>query len=238
MKTVIFDLDGTLLPINADLFLNNYFKLMAKQAEKYNYDPEAFINAVMAGTKAMLNNDGSMTNEKRFWAVFTEALGEKDGRLESIFDEFYLNIYPKLRSTAQPNEKIKKCAETLLNKGYELVVATNPLFPRTAIEQRIRWSGLKPEIFRWITCYENSSYSKPHLGFYKEILKNLQEEPENCLMIGNDPQEDMCVVKLGMQAFLLKDQMIAKEKELSGDCQFMVGYIEDLWQFVNELPEL
>ncbi|MBO4954530.1 MAG: HAD family hydrolase, partial [Clostridia bacterium] len=77
IKTVLFDLDGTLLPMDQDVFIGAYFKGLATFLAPHGYDPKALIDAVWAGTKAMIKNDGTKTNEKAFWQVFTSIFGEE-----------------------------------------------------------------------------------------------------------------------------------------------------------------
>jgi phosphoglycolate phosphatase-like HAD superfamily hydrolase len=90
MNTCIFDLDGTLLPMpDQELFLDTYFKVLAAKFAPHGYDPGKLTKAVWTGTKAMLDNDGTMTNEQRFWSTFEAILGEEGKQLEPLFDEFY-----------------------------------------------------------------------------------------------------------------------------------------------------
>ena len=58
ITTVLFDLDGTLLPMDQEIFVKTYFSLLAKKLAPHGYEPEALINAVWAGTRAMVKNTG------------------------------------------------------------------------------------------------------------------------------------------------------------------------------------
>ncbi|MBQ5749335.1 MAG: HAD family hydrolase, partial [Oscillospiraceae bacterium] len=88
-KAILFDLDGTLLPMDLDIFIKEYFSLLAQTAAPHGYKPDDLIGAVWAGTKAMLNNDGGASNEVRFWDAFAGILGEQVRQLEPLFAEFY-----------------------------------------------------------------------------------------------------------------------------------------------------
>jgi FMN phosphatase YigB (HAD superfamily) len=209
MNTVIFDLDGTLLPMpDQDLFLNTYFKALAKKLVPYGINAQELIKAVWEGTKAMITNDGTKTNEERFWDTFCAVLGDEVRKLESVFEDFYTNEFNETKCATSENPLAKECIHMLKEKGYRLILATNPVFPRVATFARIKWAGLNPEDFELITTYENSSYCKPNLDYYREILKTIGKEPGECMMVGNDVKEDMGVLKLGMDAFLLKDCLI------------------------------
>lgn len=237
MNTCIFDLDGTLLPMpDQELFLDTYFKAMATKFVPHGYDPKELIKAVWTGTKAMIENDGTMPNERRFWTVFEAIMGDKAMQLEPLFDEFYRNEFTQAKSTTTTHPHAKECIRLLKEKGYTLGLATNPLFPRVATHTRLSWAGLTPEDFDLITTYENSTYCKPKLEYYEEVLKNLGKEAKECIMIGNDVKEDMCAAGLGMDTYLLTDCLICPEGEdISG---YQKGNFDELLSFINGLPNL
>lgn len=237
MNTFIFDLDGTLLPMpDQELFLNTYFKALSIKFMPLGYDPKELTKAVWIGTKAMIENDGTMTNEQRFWSVFCSVMGEAARELEERFDEFYRNEFAEAKAATSSHPLAPECIRLLKEKGYSLILATNPLFPRVATHIRLGWAGLKPSDFERITTYENSSYCKPNLEYYKEILRLCAKQPSDCIMVGNDVREDMCAAKLGMDTYLLKDCLICPEGEdISGMKQ---GSFEELLTFIQELPVL
>lgn len=213
MKAVLFDLDGTLLPMNQEEFTSTYFKLLSKAMEKYGYSPEHMMKAVWTGTKAMVLNDGSSTNEETFWREFGK-LFDRDVRAdEPLFSAFYENEFEGARACCGFTEDAKKLVDEAKSMGYRVVLATNPLFPAIATEKRMEWAGLKPEDFELYTTYEHIGYCKPNIKYYEEILKRIGVAPEDCLMIGNDVTEDMVAEKLGMKVFLLTDCIINKENK-------------------------
>ena len=208
IDTVLFDLDGTLLSMDQDTFVKSYFGLLGQFAASQGWDMRETMQAVAAGTKAMVKNDGSMTNEQRFWETFTALSGRERESAESIFLYFYQNDFEKLSGLAQGTGEAARLVRRIRKKGRRTVLATNPLFPRIATEARIRWAGLSAEDFDWITTYENSRFCKPSPDYYREVLAAVGAHPENCLMIGNDTQEDMCTADLGMQVYLVTDHLI------------------------------
>ncbi len=234
MNTVIFDLDGTLLPMNQDLFIQTYFKELVKAAVPFGYSPDDLQKAVWLGTKAMLDNDGSMTNEGRFWDSFVKAFGEEVRAMEPEFHRFYQNEFTKAKVATSPTPLSDKCIKILKKKGYTITLATNPLFPRIATQTRMSWAGLDPLDFELITTYENSRYCKPKLEYYKDVLAEIGKEADECIMIGNDVREDMCAEKLGMDTFLLTDCIIDHGEDIS---KYRQGSFEDLYEFINKLPE-
>lgn len=232
MNTIIFDLDGTLLPMDQEQFIQIYFKELAKTAASFGYLPEDMQKAVWIGMKAMLENDGSMTNEERFWESFVKIFGEEVRAMEPEFHKFYLNEFSKAKIATVPTPLSNKSVKILKEKGYKVALATNPLFPRIATLTRMEWAGLDPLDFEIITTYENSSFCKPKLEYYKEVLAELGKDANECIMIGNDVREDMCAAKLGMDTFLLTDCVIDHGKDIS---KYKRGNFEELYNFIIQL---
>lgn len=213
INTILFDLDGTLLPMDQEKFVNGYFKMLAAKLAPYGYEPQQLINAILAGIEAMIKNDGSQLNEDAFWKRFVDIYGDKVLADKPVFEDFYKNEFQDARSFCGFNPKAAETVRSLKDKGYRVVLATNPLFPSIATESRIRWAGLEPSEFDLYTTYENTPYCKPNLDYYRDILKRIDCRPEECLMVGNDVGEDMVVEALGMQVFLLTDCLINTQKK-------------------------
>lgn len=233
-KIVLFDLDGTLLPMDQDVFVKTYFGYLAAKVAPYGYaDPKQLVNAIWAGTAAMVRNDGSCTNEDAFWNCFSGIYGEKVLEDKPLFEEFYRVEFQQARNACGFNPLSARTVEALKQMGLRVVLATNPIFPAVATQSRIRWAGMEPENFELYATYENSHYCKPNLDYYREILDRLHCAPEDCLMVGNDVTEDMAAQNLGMAVFLLTDCLINKEdRDISvypnGDLEALMDYIQSL----------
>ena len=227
--TILFDLDGTLLQFSQKEFVNVYLGEIAKVFVGLGLDAGASVKALWAGTKAMVLNDGSMPNAGRFWGAFSGALGLTDAqaaRVEAACDGFYANEFEAVRSVLKPSAIAERLVRAMASKGYTLVLATNPLFPLCGVETRLRWAGLCAEDFLLVTHYQNSTYCKPNLGYYREILGKIGKAPEQCLMAGNSPAEDMVAGTLGMETFLVTDCL---ENETDADISvFRSGTLAEL----------
>ncbi len=210
--TVLFDLDGTLLPMDQDEFTRGYFGLLAKKGALFGYEPEKLIKVVWAGTKAMVKNDGKVTNEEKFWAVFAEFYGREALKDIRIFNEFYEKEFDGARAFCGYTPKAAETVERAITLGLRVALATNPLFPKTATEKRILWAGLEPDSFELFTTYENSHFCKPNPAYYQEVADKLCVSPRNCLMVGNDVSEDAAAEQIGMKVFLLTDCFINKDR--------------------------
>ncbi len=233
IKAVLFDLDGTLLPMDQDEFTKAYFSGISGALYHYGYEPKELIGAIWSGTKAMIMNKGEKTNEQIFWEDFCTHYGSKAKEDIIYFDAFYRNDFDKVREVCGFSEYAKKTVELIKEKGLRTALATNPIFPSIATEKRISWAGLKKEDFEIFTTYENSRYSKPNPKYYLDILDQLKIKPEECLMVGNDVGDDMIVEALGMKVFLLTDCLINKDGVDIN--RYPHGDFESLYAFINAL---
>ena len=233
IKAVLFDLDGTLLKMDQDEFVKTYFKYLAKHLAPRGYEPDKLLKVFWAGVGAMVANDGSVTNEEAFWKAFTQAYGETSIEDKPYLDDFYKNGFNQVQEVCGLYEEAKEIVTLVKEKGKLVVLATNPLFPHTATENRIRWAGLETTDFVEYTTYENCHFCKPNPKYYEEILEKLNLKPEECIMVGNDVEEDMVPAdNLGMSRFLLTNCLInKKEKDISAIVQ---GDFKDLKKFLEE----
>ena len=233
ITTILFDLDGTLLPMNQDRFAGAYVKGLTIAAEPAGYSPMILSTAIMAGTAAMVKNNGEKTNEEVFWDTLERTYGESVKNDIHLFDEFYATDFQKIKDVCGFEPKAAELIRYIKEKGFRVVLATNPLFPSVATESRIRWAGLNPDDFELYTTYETSRYCKPNLDYYREVLKQLHVAPEECLMVGNDVAEDMIAEQLGMKVFLLTDCLINKN---NADISiYLHGSFDELKAFIDNL---
>lgn len=217
IQYILFDLDGTLLPMDQDHFVRTYMGLLSAYMEPHGFEAKRFIETIWRGTGAMFKNDGAVTNETVFWNIFTAAYGPEVRQFEPILDKFYRTRFADVRSACGYNAKASQTVAKLKEMGYKLVLATQPIFPAIATEQRMLWAGLDRNLFQLYTTYENSNYCKPNPVYYQQILNKIGAKADQCLMVGNDATEDMVAQTLGMKVYLLTDCLINKEgKDLSG----------------------
>ncbi len=233
IKTVLFDLDGTLLPMDQDEFVKAYFGGIAKKLAPHGYEAKKAVDTIWQGTGVMIFNDGKKTNEKAFWDYFTSVYGNECLKDTPVFDDFYQREFDEIKKVCSLNKKANEVIKKIKQMGYRVALATNPIFPPLATLKRIKWAGIEPSEFELITTYDNSSFCKPNLKYYEEIVSKLGVKSEECLMVGNDVIDDMCVTKLGMKVFLVTDCLINKG---SADInEYPHGNLDDLLQFVKKL---
>ncbi|HAG70142.1 MAG TPA: HAD family hydrolase [Lachnospiraceae bacterium] len=233
LEMVMFDLDGTLLPMDMDEFTGGYFKMLAKKLEPYGYELDSLVKSIWHGTAAMVRNDGSCSNEEAFWKDFAGTYGERALKDKVLFDEFYANEFDRARQFCGFEQKAAETVKWIKACGLRTALATNPLFPSVATETRIRWAGLEPDDFEFITTYENISFCKPNPDYYREVLKRAGMKAESCLMVGNDVGEDMVAANLGMKVFLLTDCLINKFGEDID--KYPHGGFDDLRNYLQQI---
>jgi len=236
MNTFLFDLDGTLLPLREDEFIEIYMTGLLKKMITAGMSKEKFAQALWGGIDVMRKNTGKMTNESVFWGTFGKILDIDYKPIEALFLEYYINDFSEIKKATTYTPLAAECINTLKDKGYQMILATNPLFPKVATYQRIKWAGLKPEDFLFVTTIENSYYSKPNLNYYQDILDKFHLKPQDCIMVGNDVEEDMIASKLGIDVFLVKDCLVNRLNKDSSI--YKQGKLEDLLEFIVRLPKL
>ena len=235
IKAVLFDLDGTLLSMNQDHFIECYLRGITAHLAPYGYDPALFAKALWKGTSAGIKNNGEKSNEKVFWEVFSSCFPDRDFSEDiKYFDEFYAEKFDSIRDKVVKDEPMaRKAFEHIKAKGLRTVLATNPLFPAVATEKRISWAGFAPSDFEFFTTFENSSFSKPNLEYYKWVAFKMGLSPEECLMVGNDVSDDMVAENLGMKVFLLTDNLI--NKDCADISCYPQGSFADLINYVDSI---
>ena len=232
IKFVLFDLDGTLLPMDQDIFAKYYFGTLASRLSPLGYEKEALIKSIWAGTAAMVCNDGQKTNEEAFWDKFTSIWGEGARSHLPEFEAYYEEDFPQVKASCGFDPTAAEAVKAIKAMGLCTALATNPIFPEIATRQRIAWAGLSPDDFELFTTYENSCHCKPNLKYYQDVLEKLGAKPEECLMVGNDVGEDMIAKELGMKVFLIPKHLINKEGlDISvypqGDFAALINYVKE-----------
>lgn len=231
--TVLFDLDGTLLPMDLDSFLDRYFKALCKRFA-IGMEPEFFVKSLYASTMEMIkNNDPDKTNQDIFMEDFFKRVPLNPEESIPQFDDFYATDFPKIKDQINlclEGWQAKKVVDALFDAGYQVVIATNPLFPREAVLERLRWVGLDKYPYKLVTSYEDMHYCKPNPNYFKEICEKIGVDPQECLMVGNDMEEDLPSSTLGMKTFIVEDFIIDRGSDkFTPDGR---GSFDDLYQAI------
>ena len=208
LSGVLFDLDGTLLDIDLDSFFSEYFAALGPVLAEALGRPEdvrAGLDAVLDGTRAMSMPHPERTNREAFNARFHELTGadlDMEGYAAPL-ERFYRDVFPTLRGSMGPREGARAAVQTALDLRLKVAVATNPIFPRSAVLERMRWAGIDDLPVQAITTYENMHTAKPNPAYFLETAKLLGVEPAEALMVGDDRVLDMVAADVGMKTFFV-----------------------------------
>ncbi len=193
IKTVLFDLDDTLLGNNMENFLPHYFALLEKYAVRH-LGISGFVPPMLRATEVMTRNTNpSLTNSDVFWREVSGLIDLDRATAEPLFDEFYRGEFNQLQDTTETFPAAAELVSTCFRNGYDVVIATNPMFPRTAVEARLEWAGVSLSDFPYklVTTYENMHATKPHREYYEQILAEINCAPAEALMVGDDWRRDI-----------------------------------------------
>lgn len=219
IKAILFDLDGTLTIMDQEEFMRNYIGLLAPRFS-HLISPEKFGKHVLRSTEVMIKEPKEgKTNLQTFFDEFSRATGLTYSTLWPIFEEFYKTDFPALKCLIKVNPDGKHAVESATQQGYLVAIASNPVMPTLAIEERIRWAGLSPEQFTFIPSIESFHFCKPQLGFYEEMAQSMGLSPRECMMVGNHPIEDLAAREIGMKTFLAGIPTEEIQTDYYGDLQ-------------------
>lgn len=204
-QAILFDLDGTLLEVNMDRFLDEYLAGMAEELAPM-VEPDSLPEIVQQIVRnVLLDTRPQYTNEEVFWQQFEALSGVGKQHLSPAVQAFHQRRLPQLAHLGEPAAGGRQAVNAARRGTDRLVLATQPLYPKAAIGERVRWAGLGPDEFNFITTFENMSTCKPWPQYYADILAALGvTDPSRVLMVGNDPILDMAAGSVGVQTFLLE----------------------------------
>jgi FMN phosphatase YigB (HAD superfamily) len=201
---LLLDLDDTLLENNIEEFLPRYLGAFANEVASF-IDPNRFIETLLAGTREMVKNRRpDCTLKETFDAAFFPALGVEAGQFQGFADKFYEEVFPTLQGLTHPIPEAVHLVEQAELRGYRMAIATNPLFPLTAVLQRLAWANLPVEkhLFEVIASYETFHFTKPDPAFFVEVLGRMGWPSGAVAVVGDDiDREIIASRKLGLSAF-------------------------------------
>ena len=232
---VLFDLDGTLLPMEQDRFGAWSLPRLAQFAAPEGVDPKVLLKLIYRGWAAMVQNDGSATNQQVFDQCLAEVFPAQASLIAQRMQAYYAGEFEEAKFLTAPTPLAQRAVAAAGKQGRDMYLATNPVFPRPGTELRIRWAGVDPAVFRDISSYENSSFCKPSVGYFREFLQRNALRPEECIMVGNDAVEDMSIRELGVPVYLVTD-CLENKQGLSLDQAAWVGTMAELVALLEALP--
>lgn len=236
--TILMDMDGTLLPMDMSIFAQALYDKIERSEEILAIDPdrETAYKRYCDGFWMMLSNgQRGRVNKETFYETLSGYSKEKREKIEPAIEGFYRKHFEEMKPYTYPSEIPAQVVRILKEKGYTLVIATNPVFPQFVQQFRAKWAGVDPKDFAMITDYTDTYACKPDLIYYMDILKKLGKTGEECYMVGNNVEEDLCAELLGLEVFFLDDYPIG---ELPEGRKCRRGGMKDFLAWAKELPKV
>jgi len=222
LKAILFDLDNTLIMFDEDIFYAGYIQRISRVFADI-MPIEVFIDRLITTTRSLKKNNGQISNKDYFLAGFSRGYEDRQEELWRRFQYFYEKEYDKLETNVSLPESLNEVFGELLRCSFTLVLASNPLFPENVQMKRLAWAGLAHVPFTLVTHLENMTFCKPRLEYYLQICDKIGESPEHCMMVGNDPINDMIAARVGMKTYLTDDargidnSALKQSRNLSGN---------------------
>ncbi len=206
--TLLLDLDDTLLDSDMDKFIPVYFHKLSEAMAEY-IAPEKLLKYLMLGTNAMIENDNpNETLEEVFSRNFFPHFDVGRDVLDPAIADFYQNIFPTLASLTKARPEAVDLVEWAFAQGHKVAISTNPLFPKAAVDWRLRWAGLSPEKYPFdiVSSFESFHFSKPNPAYLAEVLGRIGWDEGAVLVVGDDPIRDLQAAQdLGLPAYWVAD---------------------------------
>lgn len=236
--TLLLDLDNTLLNNNVDTFIPAYLKALSVFLSDI-VDPKLMSSALLSATQAMIANtrlDRSLKNV--FDEAFYPAIGIPENQLTQTLENFYAQVFPSLIQYTSPNPSAIAMVQKAFERGLRVAIATNPLFPLTAITQRLDWAGLPVEKFPFalVPSYETFHFAKPNPVFFTEFLGQLGWEDDPVIMVGDDLVNDIEPANLiGITTVWIKNPNLALSSDNSPAT--IIENLSELLPWLDSVPQ-
>jgi FMN phosphatase YigB (HAD superfamily) len=207
--TLLIDLDDTLLPGSTKKFLPIYVSALADYLDLPVPKEKIIETLYWATYDSLAATQIDKTIQMQFNQRFYPALGTTaDAQVERI-KTFYAEEFPKFSPVNEPDPQVIALIESAFQKGYHVAIATNPIFPKAATYQRLRWAGISPEDYplEIITTYEDFHFGKPNPIFYLEVIAQIGWPETGYVMIGDSKEMDIQPAKsLGIPTYWLNPE--------------------------------
>jgi FMN phosphatase YigB (HAD superfamily) len=202
--TLLIDLDDTLLLNPMETFIPAYLDLLSEHLSNFVEPGKTVEQLLRATTQMSQNKRPDCTLKEIFDSHFYPSLQINQEDVREALDEFYREIFPGLKRLTRPRPGAGEFLAEAITRRYSLAIATNPLFPETAIQQRIRWAELPYDGFPFtiVPSYETFHFAKPDPAYIAELMAKIGWPEGSVVMVGNDATLDISpAIGLGVNAF-------------------------------------
>jgi FMN phosphatase YigB (HAD superfamily) len=236
--TLLLDLDDTCLGNSMDTFIPAYLSSLGDHLSEY-VPPDVLTPSLLAATQQMFHNNSPDKSLKQvFDEAFYPAIGIEAEGLQDQIDSFYDQKFPRLKHLTQFRPEAVRLVDRAFERGYTVAIATNPLFPLTAILQRLEWAGLPQENypFSLIPSYESFYFAKPNPPFFAEFLSRLGWPEGPVVMVGDDYNLDILPAqRMGLSTFWITSENQTAKSPFDPSNGF--GSLSDLLPWLDTTKE-
>ncbi|MCY4464293.1 MAG: HAD-IA family hydrolase [Chloroflexi bacterium] len=193
IKAVLLDMDNTLLH-NPDAQFASAFRQLFDDFFRDEFAIDGSIEALRAGFAHMGRDLANCpTNAEALVDCLAHWLPLAHDDADHALRRFYAEVYGQLQPLVSPADGAAALIEGLLEQGLLVAVATNPLYPESAIVQRLEWAGLGGLLneFAFVTHSENMHFAKPRPEYIAEVVARVGIEPDEALVVGDSLVNDI-----------------------------------------------
>jgi FMN phosphatase YigB (HAD superfamily) len=211
IKAVLLDMDNTLL-VNPDM---TFAKAFLEQFDQHMHQllqvEQASLGFRQAIQRMSQARDGSESNIALILRTLCEFVQRDTEAIQAAWESFYTDKYPILREYISPVASASNLIHKLVDVRFTVVIATNPIYPETAIKQRMEWANLPTDdnLYALVTHAENMHSAKPNPAYFAEILGRISIEPHEALMVGDSLKSDIIPAQtLGIHTYQIHDHSL------------------------------
>ncbi len=208
IRAILFDLDETLLDLNLEAYVWTFSSQRVRLVSRIAgiAPPGVAVPYWRALTEMLGPRTDSLTNAAFLNRRFSQASGipVDDPEIADCIAFFDAEVFnPLARASKTIGGRPRRGAHALLEMcqrlGLVTALATNPTFPGALTRERMAWAGISDYPFAHVSTMENSARTKPWGRYYTEVCAAIGVAPEQCLMVGNDPRNDIARDNIGLR---------------------------------------
>lgn len=225
IRALLLDLDGTLLDLDGNDFLDDYCEAVAEWMTPL-VTPARFLDLLMAAAiPTVVTEHPGRSNREVLWQALADALEIPRDRLESRFQTFMASDLTKIFPGGGPRPGAHRLITEARRLGLKIAVATMPIYPRKVVDERLRRAGLDQLPWDAVATQDMQSV-KPHPTYFLELARTLQTDARYCLMVGDDYFQDIPARNTGMHTFYVGPQMVGLDPGPKGSLDDLADCLE------------
>jgi len=225
-RAVLFDLDGTLLDMDGDAFLEDYIDKLADFLHPWIVK-ERFTSALWsAAVGALASGHSGQSNRDVLIKSLSDTLSVDPQPLRDHIDQFNETRSALVMPGGHPRNGARRAVEAAHVLGMKIAVATTPIYGLPVVMDRLARADVAD--MPWDLIASDSFCStKPYPAYYHEVANFLGVNPDQCLMVGDDAFNDLAARATGMATYYVGPPMGGLAVGPSGTLEDLVTFYQD-----------